>query len=231
MVRQNAVIVLVEQMSLVAQSTAQGRTSLLDAVNICLENIGEQPVDTLADEQIQDARVAQRTCLEVHKEGQTKGWSWNSEFNYPFSRDAATSEIKVPAEVVGFSVNRYQYNGRFQLRGQRVYDLLKRTFLIDEQVTEIAADVIWLLAWDDVPEAYNRWVTVRAARIFSDRSLGSEALFKYTAKDEADAKAELERIELEQEQANMLTGAQAFPTYQPNTGLMNRRVANGYSIF
>ena len=231
MVRQNADIVLVEQMSLVAQSTAQGRTSLLDAVNICLENIGEQPVDTLADEQIQDARVAQRTCLEVHKEGQTKGWSWNSEFNYPFSRDAATSEIKVPAEVVGFSVNRYQYNGRFQLRGQRVYDLLKRTFLIDEQVTEIAADVIWLLAWDDVPEAYNRWVTVRAARIFSDRSLGSEALFKYTAKDEADAQAELERIELEQEQANMLTGAQAFPTYQPNTGLMNRRVANGYSIF
>ena len=231
MFRQNAVIVLVEQMSLVAQSTAQGRTSLLDAVNICLENIGEQPVDTLDNEQIQDARVAQRTCLEVHKEGQTKGWSWNSEYNYPFSRDVATGEIKVPAEVVGFSVNRYQYNGRFQLRGQRVYDLLKRTFLIDEQITEIAADVVWLLAWDDVPEAYNRWVTVRAARIFSDRSLGSEALFKYTAKDEADAQAELERIELEQEQSNMLTGAYAFPTYQPNTGLMNRRVANGYSIF
>ena len=231
MVRQNAVIVLVEQMSLVAQSTAQGRTSLLDAVNICLENIGEQPVDTLDNEQIQDARVAQRTCLEVHKEGQTKGWSWNTEYAYPFTRDAQSGMIVVPEAIVGFSVNRYQYNGRFQLRGQKVYDLLKRTFLIDDQITELAADVIWLLAWDDVPEAYNRWVTVRAARIFSDRSLGSEALFKYTAKDEADAQAELERIELEQEQSNMLTGAYAFPTYQPNTGLMNRRVANGYSIF
>ena len=231
MVRQNAGIVLVEQMSLVAQSTAQGRTSLLDAVNICLENVGEQPVDTLDNEQIQDARVAQRTCLEVHKEGQTKGWSWNSEYNYPFSRDASTGMIVVPEAIVGFSVNRYQYNGRFQLRGQKVYDLLKRTFIIDDQITELAADVIWLLAWDDVPEAYNRWATVRAARIFSDRTLGSEQLFKYTAKDEADAQAELERIELEQEQSNMLTGAYAFPTYQPNTGLMNRRVANGYSIF
>ena len=231
MVRHNVHIVSVDQMSLVAQSTAQGRTGLLDAVNICLENVGEQPVDSLDNEQIQDARVAQRTCLEVHKEGQTKGWSWNTEFSYPFSRDSATGMIEVPEAVVGFSVNRYQYNGRFQLRGRKVYDLLKRTFLIDSQITELAADVIWLLAWDDVPEAYNRWVTIRAARIFSDRTLGSEQLFKYTAKDEADAQAELERIELEQEQSNMLTGAYAFPTYQPNTGLMNRRVANGYSIF
>jgi len=229
--RQNADIVLVEQMSLVAQSKAQGRTSLLDAVNICLENIGEQPVDTLDNEQIQDARIAQRTVLEIHKEGQTKGWSWNTEYNYPFAKDTSTKEIKVPDEVVGFSVNRYQYNGRFQLRGQRVYDLLKRTFILDDQITELAADVIWLLSWDSVPEAFNRWVTIRAARIFSDRSLGSEALFKYTAKDEGDAQAELERIEMEQEQSNMLTGAFAFPTYQPNTGLMNRRVANGYSIF
>lgn len=218
-------------MSLKAQTTAQGRTSLLDAVNICLENIGEQPCDNLDNEQIQDARVAQRTVLEVHKEGQTKGWSWNSEYNYPFKRDVETSEIKVPGNVVEFSVNRYSYNGRFQLRGSKVYDLLKRTFLIDEQIPELSADVIWLLAWDEVPEAYNRWVTIRAARIFSDRTLGSDALFKYTAKDEADAKAELERIELSQEAPNMLTGSYAFPTYEPNRGLMNRRVANGYSIF
>ena len=218
-------------MSLKAQTTAQGRTSLLDAVNICLENIGEQPCDNLDNEQIQDARVAQRTVLEIHKEGQTKGWSWNTEYNYPFKRDEATSEIKVPGNVVEFSVNRYNYNGRFQLRGSKVYDLLKRTFLIDEQISELSADVIWLLAWDEVPEAYNRWVTIRAARIFSDRTLGSDALFKYTAKDEADAKAELERIELSQEAPNMLTGGHAFPTYEPNRGLMNRRVANGYSIF
>ena len=91
--------------------------------------------------------------------------------------------------------------------------------------------MIWLLSWDEVPEAFNRWVTIRAARIFSDRALGSEALFKYTSKDEADAKSELERVEMQQENPNMLTGPWAFPTYQPNQGLMNRRVSNGYSIY
>jgi hypothetical protein len=218
-------------MGLKQQEKAQGRTTLLDAVNICLENIGEQPVDNLDNQQIQDARVAERTVLEVHKEGQNKGWSWNTEYCYPFPRDSTKGRIQVPAAVVQFSVNRYQYNGRFQLRGTQVYDLLNRSFEIDETITGIEADVIWLLAWDECPEAYNRWTTIRAARIFSDRMLGSEALFKYTAKDEADAQAELERVEQEQEAPNMLTGTYAFPTYQPNSGLMNRRVANGYSIF
>ena len=218
-------------MGLKNQTTAQGRTSLLDAVNILLENIGEQPVDQLDNEQIQDARVAERTVLEVHKEGQTRGWSWNYEWNYPFKRDATEGTVKVPDNIVSFSVNRYSYNGRFQLRGNKVYDLLKRTYQIDEQIDEICADVIWLLPWDECPEVFNRFVTIRAARIFSDRTLGSEALFKYTSLDEANAKAELERVESEQDAPNILTGPWAFPTYQPNTGLMNRRVSNGYSIF
>lgn len=218
-------------MGLKQQEKAQGRTTLLDAVNVCLENIGEQPVDNLDNEQIQDARIAERTILEIHKEGQTKGWSWNTEYAYPFQRNSQTGEIETADNVVQFSVNRYQYNGRYQLRGTKVYDLLNRSFIHPKEVSELKADVIFLLAWDEVPEAYNRWVTIRAARIFSDRTLGSEALFKYTAKDEADAQAELERVELQQEAPNMLSGPYAFPTYQPHTGLMNRRVANGYSIF
>lgn len=218
-------------MGLAQTTKAQGRTTLLDAVNVCLENIGEQPVDSLENEQIQDARIAQRTLLEIHKEGQTKGWSWNTEYNYPFLKNAKTNQIEVPEQVVEFSVDRYQYNGRFQLRGTKVYDLLNRTFILDDTISGLQADVIWLLPWDQVPEAYNRWVTVRAARIFSDRSLGSEALFKYTLKDEQDAQAELARVELQQEAPNLLSGPFAFPTYQPNTGLMNRRVANGYSLF
>jgi len=79
-------------MGLVQQTRAPGRTSLLDAVNVCLENIGEQPVDNLENEQIQDARVAERTLLEVHKQEQVRGWSWNKEYAYPFSRDSLGSD-------------------------------------------------------------------------------------------------------------------------------------------
>ncbi len=102
---------------------------------------------------------------------------------------------------------------------------------MDPTINQITADVVWMLSWDDVPEAFNRFVTIRAARVFSDRTLGSEALFKYTLKDEQDAQALLMQMELTQESPNMLTGHYSFPTYQPSNGLMNRRVSTGSSIF
>ena len=214
-------------------SKTPARTSLLDAVNICLENIGEMPVESLNNQQVQDARMAERTILEFHKEGQCCGWSWNREFNYPFKPDATTQEIKVPESCVEFAINPYQWNGRFQARGQRIYDLANRTFKIDEtEVPEICADVIWLLPWDESPECFNRWVTIRSARVYSDRALGSEALFKYTMKDEEDAKKEVEKLEMSQGNPNILTGGlQAFPTYLPGMGLASRRISNGLAWY
>ena len=57
-------------MGLANEKVTPGRTTLLDGVNVLLECIGEQPVNTLDLTQIQDARIAERTLLEFHKEGQ-----------------------------------------------------------------------------------------------------------------------------------------------------------------
>ena len=116
------------------------------------------------DQQIMDARIAERTLLEFHKDGQVKGWSWNSEFDYQFNRDSTTKQIKVPESVVRFSMDPYDYAGRFQLRGQVVYDRENRTTLLGDDIPHLHADVIFLLPWDETPEAYNRWVTIRSAR-------------------------------------------------------------------
>ena len=215
------------------QSKLPGRTTLLDAVNICLENIGDMPVASLDNQQVQDARMAERTILEFHKEAQCCGWSWNIEYGVPFKPDATTKRVSIPNNAVEFAIHQYQWNGRFQARGNQVYDMAKKTYFIDpEEVPEILADVVWLLSWDQSPEAFNRWVTIRAARVYSDRALGSDALFKYTMKDEQDAKAEVEKMELAQNHANILTGGlQQFPTYLPGTGLMNRRVSGGLAWF
>ena len=205
------------------------KTTLLEAVNVLLTNIGEQPVDSLNNEQILDARIAEDTLVEYAKEGQQRGWSWNTERNYPFQRDPNTGEINIPGNVVKFAPDPYRYGRRYIQRGQRIYDTQNRTYTFDETTPEILADVIWLLSWDECPEAFNRWTTIRAARVFSDRTLTNDALFKYTSKDELDAKAELDRIEHEQESSNILTdggGVNPFPTYSPSHGLANRRVGS-----
>ena len=151
-------------MSSTQQSATPGRTTLLDAVNVLLTNIGEMPVDSLENQQIQDARMAERTLLEFAKEGQTRGWSWNTEYKFPFGVDAVTSEINIPTSCIKFLVSPYQTDGRYVLRGTRIYDTEKRTYKIDPNDAPLEADVIWLLSWNDSPEAFNRWVTIRAAR-------------------------------------------------------------------
>lgn len=212
-------------MGLESQAKTPGRTTLLEAVNICLQNIGEQPVNSLENQQVVEAAMAERTILEFHKEGQTRGWSWNSEEAYEFVKDAGTKQIVVPSNIVQFSTDEYEWAGRFQLRGQRVYDKETRLYALADDIESIKADVVWLLPWDDCPEAYNRWITIRSARVFSDRVLSSDAIFKYTAMDEQMALVELQRVELEQTQANSLTGGpglRPFPTFSPGLGLLGR---------
>lgn len=214
------------------QAMTPGRTTLLDAVNTLLMNIGEQPVSSLENEQIQDARIAMQTLLEFHKDGQTRGWSWNREEAYPFNKDASTGEVRVPDSAMSWLVDPYQLNGRFVLRGDRVYDKQVRSFLISDDVVPIKADVIWLLSWDQSPEAFNRWTTIRSARVFATRMLGSDSLTQYTAVDEQAAMTELMRVEYTQSQPNSLTGGPGMvpiPTYSPELGL-RRGVHGGISI-
>jgi hypothetical protein len=220
-------------MGLANQSKTPGRTTLLEAVNVCLSNIGEAPVDTLETQQVAEARIAERTLLEFHKEGQSQGWCWNTETDYLFSKDVGSSEIVVPANVVRWSPDPYTWAGRFQLRGQKVYDRTNRTTRLGDDITELEADVVFLLSWDDCPEPFNRWVTIRSARVFSDRVLSSDSIFKYTAKDELDALTELKRMEAENVQANLLTGGPGlapFPTYSPGTGLIRRLMGGGIRV-
>jgi hypothetical protein len=210
-------------MGLANQGITPGRTTLLEAINVLLENIGEQPVDSNEKEQIQDARIAENTILELHREGQLRAWSWNSEEFYPFEKDKSTKEIVVPANVVRFTVDPYFYDGRFILRGQKVYDKWKRTTKLDDDITEVKANVVWQLTWDESPEAFNRYTTIRAARVFAARVMGSDSIVKYTSADEQAALTELMRVELDQSQPNALTGGRGLgpmPTYQPGQGLL-----------
>jgi hypothetical protein len=218
-------------MGLANQGVTPGRTTLLDGVNTLLTNIGEQPVDSLERQQVHDAWIAESTLLEFHREGQLRGWSWNREEAYPFERDAVTKEVVVPSNVISFAVNQYQWDGRFIVRGQRVYDLWQRSYKIEDGIAPIHADVVWLLPWDDSPEAFNRWTVIRSARVFATRVLGSDSTIRYTALDEQAALTELMRTELAQAQPNSLTGGpglRPFPTYQPGWGLM--RGVNGGQI-
>lgn len=210
-------------MGVVNQGMTPGRTTLLEAVNICLAVIGEAPVNTLEAQQVGEAVQAERTLLEFHKEGQTQGWSWNRETEVTFRKETETKQILLPGDVVKWAPSQLDWNGRFRARGNRVYDTQERSYQLPDAITAIQADIVTLLPWDDCPEVFNRWVTIRAARVFSNRAVGSTTTFQLTAADEDKAWQALLRIDTEQSQPNAITGEGAWATFRPAMGLGRRR--------
>jgi hypothetical protein len=193
-------------MGLQNQGVTPTRTTLLEAVNVCLESVGEMPVSSLEGSQVDEARVAE---------------------------DVATNEIVVPANVVRWRPNLSAYARDYQLRGQKVYDRVNRTTKFPATITEIEADVVWLLPWDSSPEPFNRYVLARGARVFAARVLGDDSTVRFTLMDEQNAMNELMRMEAENEEYNLLTsgpGLRPFPTYSPGRGLAPRIAGGGLSL-
>ena len=212
-------------MGLANQSATPGRTTLLDAVNILLAVNGEAPVNSLDDPVMKESSIAERTLLEFHKQEQTRGWSWNSEQDYPFAV-ATDGTITVPSNLTRFAPDPFQWDGRFILRGQRVYDRVNRTYVLTgAAVTQLTADVVWTLPWDDCPEVFNRYISILGARAFANRFLGSDSIEGYTQQDLLMARTELDRNELQQLQPNSLSGQRGvlpFGTFNPAAGLAGR---------
>ena len=71
------------------------KTTQLEAVNVMLSAIGEAPVSSLENSQLEDVAVAQNILNETIVDVQTTGYNFNSEYNYKISPDT-DSIINVP---------------------------------------------------------------------------------------------------------------------------------------
>jgi hypothetical protein len=209
------------------QAVTPGRTSLLEAVNVMLQAIGELPINSLEEQQIPEASMAERTLLQTHREGQVRGWTWNRETDRAFPVDAQ-QEVRLPGNVLRFAPNLLEGGERWVLRGQRLFDSETKSYALPADITSITADVVVGLSWDDSPEAYNRWATMSAARVFAARTMTGDSTIQYLAAEERAALEALLSVEYEANQPNALTGGIGpYPTYTAGLGLLGRRIG-GY---
>ena len=160
----------------------------LEAVNLMLSVVGEAPVSDLEDATIAEVALAVRILEETSYEVQAKGWDFNTEYNYPLSPDV-DGYINVPSDTARIDVDPIYGETSLDVvqRGERLYDRTNRTYIFT--ISEIRCEMVLLLDFDDLPEAARRYITVRAARKFQDRILGSDSVHAYNLQDEEDAKA------------------------------------------
>ena len=179
----------------------------LEAINTLLSVIGEAPIDSLSDitvNEITDSALARKTLNEVSRDVQAEGWSWNTDNDVTFEKDVA-DEIKLPASALKVVFPSFG-NGNYVARGLRVYDRNRQSYDMSEVESVTATQVVSQLNWEDMPHAAQQYIAIRAARIYSDRFLNSDAIYVYTTNDEQYARSMLIRSEEREGGDNMLYG-------------------------
>ena len=160
------------------------RTTELEAVNTILSTIGEAPLSTLTGSLPVDGTTAKNVLNEINREVQSAGWHYNSHYKVDLTRDA---DNKVP---VGTDVLRVELNNKYDKssydvvqRGSYLYNLAKNSETFDQDFTDNS--IVYLLDFSKLPEPARRYITIRAARVFHDRTLGANTLHKFSSEDEA----------------------------------------------
>lgn len=184
---------------------ALSMTSELDAVNIMLGTIGESPINSLdAATGVVDAVTARAILSEVSVQVQEEGWHFNTEYEFILTPSLDSKEIYVPANAIEVDASAYDRNDiDVAIRGNRLYDRKNKTFKF---LQDIKADLTILLEFNELPQAARHYITVRAARVFQQRVIGSDTLGSFTEKDEARALRSMRRYESKTADYNILTG-------------------------
>ena len=180
-------------------------TSELDAINIMLGTIGESPINSLdAATGVVDAVTARAILSEVSVQVQEEGWHFNTEYEFILTPSLDTKEIYIPANTIEVDASEYDRNDiDVAIRGNRLYDRKNKTFQFQQ---DIKADLTILLEFNELPQAARHYITVRAARVFQQRVIGSDTLGSFSEKDEARALRSMRRYESKTADYNILTG-------------------------
>ena len=183
----------------------------LDAINRMLAVIGEAPIDSLSSIQINeitDSALARRTLAEVNRDVQSEGWSWNTD-EYVEIGATAQDEFVLPSDTLQAQFSPAQYSDcQYVQRGLKIWDRQKQTYKFADDVGGqlYISQLIRQLDWDQLPHQAQEYISIRAARIYSDRFTNSTVIFSYTSGDETYARGMLIRSEQNNLNNNLLWG-------------------------
>mgnify|MGYP005813383727 FL=1 len=192
-------------------------TTKLEAVNIILATINEGPVASIpAAASDFYGTQAETTLDEVSKEVQLEGWHFNTEYEVEITPSGGA--IAVPTDALKIDFHDPSVKG-FQ-KGLFMYD--SEDFSTTSWGSSAKKmDIVYYRAFTDLPEAANRYISIRAARVFASRYQSDGDTYSFTSIDERQARARLISAEGFTNEANILNvspGAYAVKRGSPLRG-------------
>lgn len=194
-------------------------TKALEAVNEMLAGIGQAPATTLETTN-PDVAIAFDTLKWISREVQSEGWTFNKEYEYPFTPNG-DKEIVIPDNIIQIDLsNLYQYKHIDAVRRNgKLYNRTNHTFEWDGQ---ICADVVWEFDFTDLPLPAFNYIVARAAVQFASRVVGDPQLIQVLASKEAYNRAFFLEYECNQGQFTFFghpKGGNYYNSYEPYKAL------------
>jgi hypothetical protein len=190
----------------------------LQAVNMMLTSIGEQPIGNLNESGLQDASIAQDILHSTSRQVQSRGWIFNTDLQKVLSPDSASENggrIKVGDNVLRIDTTSKKRSSTSDIidRGGYLWDREKNTNLFTDDVT---VDYVTFLPFNSLPEAARRYIAVKSARIFHDRVVGSGELHSFFQQDEQEAWGDLLEFQSEVGDFNIFDDYDTFRVLDRN---------------
>lgn len=155
-------------------------TTELQAVNMMLGTIGEQPVTSVADTPVSEASIAYNILHAVNRDVQAIGLKCNTEENYTIALSIGTA----PLPAATLKVSAYNNSDDYTMRGTYLYDRKNHTTAF---TLAPVVDIVLFQAFTNLPQSVRHYITVKAARIFQSQVVGSDILDKLTDAEEKEA--------------------------------------------
>ena len=187
----------------------------LPAINQILMACGQAPVTTL-DETNPDVAITYQTLLEVSREVQSEGWSFNKEEHYEMTPDS-NNEILIPNNILQIDLTQANAGDKNTVRRNgKLYDKQNHTNQWTDGAVE--CDIVWLFDWVDLPTPIQDYITARASTITSSRIVGDQTQYQILQQKEAYMRAMALEYETTQGDYSFFgkpDGAHPYVGYQP----------------
>ena len=192
-------------------------TQELPAINQILTSCGQAPVTTL-DQTNPEVAIAYATLLQVSREVQSEGWTFNKEYHYEFPTDN-NNEILIPNNIIQIKLTENAQNSPYSAirRSGKLYDRQNHTY--EWTYSPIECDVVWYFDYIDLPEPIRNYITARAATQTSSRIVGDDDQYTRLQQQEVQSRAMAMEYETNQGQFTMFGHPQDsqnfYQSYQP----------------
>tara|TARA_R100000458_G_scaffold5678_1_gene4533 strand:- start:3184 stop:3837 length:654 start_codon:yes stop_codon:yes gene_type:complete len=196
-------------------STTIDTETELSAVNSILGAIGQSPVTSIVKEN-PEVGFIYNLLRDSNVDLQNEGWHFNTERHVEYTPDS-NGKIAIGGDVLKMDTS----NGWVD----RTHDVVKRNgYLYDKYdhtddwgTTAVHLDIVKLIAFEDIPSVFQRYVIYRASRMAAAQLVANPQLVQLLTIQEQQARASCQEYECNQGNHNMfgIPEDSVYTAYEP----------------